>query len=84
MGKTICPLYSFRQAMTKVYSKCYDEIGAFNDTRYIVGMLEKVVSFALTLRDYKTVFFVALLRSCNFTSLERYWATSTSLNDILH
>ena len=28
--------------MTKVYSKCYDEIGAFNDTRYIVGMLEKV------------------------------------------
>ena len=70
--------------MTKVYSKCYDEIGAFNDTRYIVGMLEKVVSFALTLRDYKTVFFVALLRSWNFTSLERYWATSTSLNDILH
>lgn len=28
--------------MTKVYSRCYDEIGAFNDTRYIVGMLEKV------------------------------------------
>ena len=28
--------------MTKVYSKCYDDIGAFNDTRYIVGMLEKV------------------------------------------
>ena len=28
--------------MTKVYSKCCDEIGAFNDTRYIVGMLEKV------------------------------------------
>ena len=28
--------------MTKVYSKCFDEIGAFNDTRYIVGMLEKV------------------------------------------
>jgi len=30
--------------MTKVYSKCHDEIGAFNDTRYIVGMLEKVTS----------------------------------------
>ena len=28
--------------MTKVYSRCYDEIGTFNDTRYIVGMLEKV------------------------------------------
>ncbi|KAK3742179.1 hypothetical protein QZH41_012074 [Actinostola sp. cb2023] len=29
------------QAMTKVYSKCYQEIGSFNDTRYIIGMLEK-------------------------------------------
>ena len=35
-------LFSF-QAMTKVYSKCYQEIGAFNDTRYIIGMLEKVM-----------------------------------------
>ncbi|XP_069107344.1 LOW QUALITY PROTEIN: dnaJ homolog subfamily C member 13-like [Argopecten irradians] len=29
------------QAMTIVYNKCHEEIGAFNDTRYIVGMLER-------------------------------------------
>ncbi|KAK3083199.1 hypothetical protein FSP39_016526 [Pinctada imbricata] len=29
------------QAMTIVYGKCHEEIGAFNDTRYIVGMLER-------------------------------------------
>ncbi|XP_053386463.1 dnaJ homolog subfamily C member 13-like isoform X2 [Mercenaria mercenaria] len=29
------------QAMTIVYGRCHDEIGAFNDTRYIVGMLER-------------------------------------------
>ena len=30
------------QAMAVVYGRCYEEIGAFNDTRYIVGMLERV------------------------------------------
>ena len=30
------------QAMTKVYGKCHEEIGAFNDTKYIVGMLDRV------------------------------------------
>lgn len=30
------------QAMTIVYGRCHEEIGAFNDTRYIVGMLERV------------------------------------------
>ena len=34
--------------MTKVYSKCFNEIGAFNDTRYIVGMLEKVMRHSIT------------------------------------
>lgn len=58
MIKTICPLYSFCQAMTKVYSKCYDEIGAFNDTRYIVGMLEKVISLALSLPRVTSTLFV--------------------------
>ena len=28
--------------MTKVYGKCHEEIGAFNDTKYIVGMLDRV------------------------------------------
>ncbi len=30
------------QAMTIVYARCHEEIGAFNDTKYIVGMLERV------------------------------------------
>ena len=30
------------QAMAIVYGRCHEEIGAFNDTRYIVGMLERV------------------------------------------
>lgn len=29
------------QAMAIVYSRCHEEIGAFNDTRYMVGMLER-------------------------------------------
>lgn len=28
--------------MTIVYGRCHEEIGAFNDTKYIVGMLERV------------------------------------------
>ncbi|XP_035660587.1 dnaJ homolog subfamily C member 13-like isoform X3 [Branchiostoma floridae] len=29
------------QAMTIVYGRCYEEIGTFNDTKYMVGMLER-------------------------------------------
>ncbi|KAL5005925.1 hypothetical protein ScPMuIL_017083 [Solemya velum] len=29
------------QAMAIVYGRCHEEIGAFNDTKYIVGMLER-------------------------------------------
>ena len=29
------------QAMTIVYGRCHEEIGAFNDTKYMVGMLER-------------------------------------------
>ena len=30
------------QAMAIVYGRCYDEIGCFNDTKYIIGMLDRV------------------------------------------
>lgn len=30
------------QALTIVYGKCYEEIGPFTDTKYIVGMLDRV------------------------------------------
>ena len=76
MSKTICPFYSFCQAMTKVYSKCYDEIGAFNDTRYIVGMLEKVISLALSLPRVTSTLFVQTIsihysadRSCEWRQI---------------
>lgn len=49
------------QAMTKVYSKCYDEIGAFNDTRYIVGMLEKTTDRLE--RDRLILFLNALIKN---------------------
>ena len=35
------------QAMAIVYSRCHNEIGAFNDTRYLVGMLERVGHFLI-------------------------------------
>ncbi len=31
------------QAMTIVYTKCFEEIGVFNDTKFFVGMLDKSV-----------------------------------------
>lgn len=30
--------------MAVVYGRCVEEIGAFNDTRYIAGMLDRVSS----------------------------------------
>lgn len=30
------------QALSIVYGKCYEEIGPFTDTKYIVGMLDRV------------------------------------------
>lgn len=30
------------QALTIVYGKCFEEIGSFTDTKYIVGMLDRV------------------------------------------
>ncbi len=38
------------QAMAIVYGRCHEEIGAFNDTKYIVGMLERVSQIHLSLR----------------------------------
>lgn len=49
------------QAMTKVYSRCYDDIGAFNDTRYIVGMLEKTADRLE--RDRLVLFLNALIKN---------------------
>lgn len=32
------------QALAIVYGRCHEEIGPFTDTRYIIGMLERVRS----------------------------------------
>lgn len=39
------------QALTIVYGKCFEEIGPFTDTKYIVGMLDRVS----TERTYVTI-----------------------------
>lgn len=36
------------QALAIVYGKCYEEIGPFTDTKYIVGMLDRVNAAKLT------------------------------------
>jgi len=38
--------------MAVVYGRCYDEIGPFNDTKYIVGMLERVRPFSILLEIF--------------------------------
>ena len=35
------------QALAIVYGKCYEEIGPFTDTKYIVGMLDRVSRLSL-------------------------------------
>lgn len=35
------------QALAIVYGKCYEEIGPFTDTKYIVGMLDRVSTLSL-------------------------------------
>ncbi|KAL4635478.1 hypothetical protein GN956_G14292 [Arapaima gigas] len=42
------------QALTIVYGKCFEEIGPFTDTKYIVGMLDRVCT-APTLKNVKEV-----------------------------
>lgn len=37
------------QALTIVYGKCCEEIGHFTDTKYIVGMLDRVSFLILSL-----------------------------------
>lgn len=40
------------QALAIVYGRCHEEIGAFTDIRYVIGMLERVrISFKELLFD---------------------------------
>lgn len=43
------------QAMTIVYGRHYEEIGVFNDTKYIVAMLDKVSTVNVALKCCLTV-----------------------------
>ncbi len=45
------------QAMTIVYTKCHEEIGPFNDTKYIMIMLEKCVERTERDRYFYVLFF---------------------------
>uniref|UniRef100_A0A8C9S306 DnaJ heat shock protein family (Hsp40) member C13 n=1 Tax=Scleropages formosus TaxID=113540 RepID=A0A8C9S306_SCLFO len=43
------------QALTIVYGKCFEEIGPFTDTKYIVGMLDRVCRHARGTKNVKEV-----------------------------
>lgn len=67
------------QAMTKVYGKCHEEIGAFNDTKYIVGMLDRVCLFTCLFIYSMICWFISLflcfgvfLFVCSFAFLAVY------------
>jgi DnaJ homolog subfamily C member 13 len=47
------------QAMTIVYTKCYEEIGPFNDTKFIIAMLDRTVDRLE--RDHLLMFIDALI-----------------------
>lgn len=40
------------QAMSIVYGRYYEDIGMFSDTKYIIGMLERVRLFCISLTIY--------------------------------
>ena len=40
------------QALSIVYGKCCEEIGPFTDTKYIVGMLDRVSTGTMSLQVY--------------------------------
>uniref|UniRef100_A0A2I3HZT1 DnaJ heat shock protein family (Hsp40) member C13 n=1 Tax=Nomascus leucogenys TaxID=61853 RepID=A0A2I3HZT1_NOMLE len=44
------------QALAIVYGRCHEEIGPFTDTRYIIGMLERVLDYEKCLDYKKNVF----------------------------
>lgn len=44
------------QALTIVYGKCCEEIGPFTDTKYIVGMLDRVSSLG-QINQFAILFF---------------------------
>lgn len=43
------------QALAIVYGKCYEEIGPFTDTKYIVGMLDRVSTGKLSVQLFMFV-----------------------------
>lgn len=43
------------QALTIVYGKCFEEIGPFTDTKYIVGMLDRVSTVISSVHMVKTL-----------------------------
>lgn len=52
------------QALAIVYGKCYEEIGPFTDTKYIVGMLDRVSAGKLPIQLF--VFVAITLFLCTF------------------
>jgi hypothetical protein len=66
------------QAMAIVYGKCHDEIGGFNDTKYIVGMLERVSKTTLI----SISIFYALAQKFSPISISFYYALAQKFSPI--
>lgn len=74
------------QAMTIVYERYYEDIGPFSDTKYIVGMLERVrylqiIYFCCWLLGYVSLFPLTYMKLANeqqdiFTIIFSYFVTS--------
>lgn len=68
------------QAMTIVYGKCFDEIGQFNDTKYIVQLLERVSQFSVD-DSISLIVVVALRGSDAVACLEQNHVIETMLSN---
>lgn len=45
------------QALSIVYGKCFEEIGPFTDTKYIVGMLDRVSAANMSAAVYVSIYY---------------------------
>lgn len=53
------------QALTIVYGKCFEEIGPFADTKYIVGMLDRVSTDGTLTLEQRPDFTILLIMKSN-------------------
>lgn len=73
------------QALTIVYGKCYEEIGPFTDTKYIVGMLDRVSNATMIIASSVMAmgFYFILYCICIYLFWERCISSEPKINNFL-